>query len=89
MNTAAIVSASPPANIRLLLINTGALLSLYSARTVTVDSGNEFSGEARDAFDNVADISAVPDTVHTGLRRPSRSDGYGGKPQSLQARSGD
>jgi hypothetical protein len=47
------------------------VLSLYSARMVTVDSGKEFSVEARDAFDDVADISAVPDTVHTNLRRPS------------------
>jgi hypothetical protein len=38
---------------------------------VTVDSSKEFSVEARDAFDDVDDISAVPDTVHTGLRRPS------------------
>ena len=52
-------------------------------------TGKEYSVEARGAFDDVDDISAVPDTVHTGLRRPSRSDGYGGKPQSLQARSGD
>jgi len=27
---------------------------------VTVDSGKEFSVEARDAFDDVDDISAVP-----------------------------
>jgi hypothetical protein len=38
---------------------------------VTVDSGKEFSVEARGAFADVDDISAVPDTVHTGLRRPS------------------
>jgi hypothetical protein len=36
---------------------------------VTVDSGKEFSVEARGAFDDVDDISAVPDTVHAGLRR--------------------
>ena len=47
------------------MISAGAVVSPYSARTVTVDSGNEFSVEARDAFD---DISAVPDTVHTGLQ---------------------
>jgi hypothetical protein len=44
------------------------VLSPYSARMVTVDSGKEFSVEARDAFDDVDDISAVPDTVHTGLQ---------------------
>jgi hypothetical protein len=44
------------------------VLSLYSARMVTVDSGKEFSGEAPDAFDDVDYISAVPDTVHTGLQ---------------------
>jgi hypothetical protein len=38
---------------------------------VTDDSGKEFSVEARGAFDNVDDISAVPDTVYTDLRRPS------------------
>jgi hypothetical protein len=32
----------------------------YSARMVTVDSGKEFSVEARGAFDDVDDISAVP-----------------------------
>jgi hypothetical protein len=34
----------------------------------TVDSGKEYSGEARDAVDDVDDISAVPDTAHTGLQ---------------------
>jgi hypothetical protein len=38
---------------------------------VTADSGEEFSGEARDAFDDVNYISAVPTTVHADLRRPS------------------
>jgi hypothetical protein len=35
---------------------------------VTVDSGKEFSGEARNAFDDADDISAGPDTAHTGLQ---------------------
>jgi len=38
---------------------------------VTVDSGKEFSVEAHGAFDDVDDVGAVPDTVHTDLRRPS------------------
>jgi len=36
------------------------VLSRYSARMVTVDYGKEFSVEARDAFNDVDDISAVP-----------------------------
>ena len=40
-------------------ISAGAVLSLYSARMVTVDSGKEFSGEARGAVDDVDYISAV------------------------------
>jgi hypothetical protein len=47
---------------------------------VTVDSGKEFSVEARGAFDDVDDISAVPDTVHTGLRRPSLAPMAGPRP---------
>jgi hypothetical protein len=47
------------------------VLSPYSERMVTVDSGKEFSVEARGAFDDVDDISTVPDTVHADLRRPS------------------
>jgi hypothetical protein len=42
------------------VISAGAVLSPYSARMVTVDSGKEFSVEARDAFNDVDDISAVP-----------------------------
>jgi hypothetical protein len=47
---------------------------------VTVDSGKEFSGEAPDAFDDVDYISAVPDTVHANLRRPSLAPMAGPRP---------
>jgi hypothetical protein len=53
------------------MISAGAVVSPYSARMVTLDSRNDFSGQGRGACDDVDDISAVPDTVHTGLRRPS------------------
>jgi hypothetical protein len=42
------------------MISAGAVVSPYSARMVTVDSGNDFSVKARGAFDDVDDISAVP-----------------------------
>jgi hypothetical protein len=70
------------------MMSADAVVSPYSTRMVTVDSGDDFSVEARGVFDDVDDISAVPDTVHTGPRRPapgadSRADRRGG------AKSGD
>jgi len=38
-----------------------------SARTATVDSGEEFTVELRGEFDDDKDISAVPTPIHAGL----------------------